>query len=124
MRVVDWLDAQAPGTLYLTAITLAEVRYGIAALPTGARQSRLRERFEEDFVGLFTGQILDFDEPAATAYAQLRADARRAGRAIGDFDALIAAIALARRFTVASRDTAPFETAGVTVVNPFDDAAR
>ncbi len=119
-RVVAWLDAQVVDTLYLTTITLAEVRYGIACLPEGGRRQRLHDRFEGQFVPLFRGRTLAFDEPATTAYAALRARARTQGRAIGDFDALIASIASATGFMVATRDTTPFEAAGVAVVNPFD----
>lgn len=118
--VVSWLDAQVVETLYLTTISLAEVRYGIACLPEGGRRQKLRDRFEGEFVPLFHGRTLAFDEPAATAYAALRVKARAQGRVIGDFDALIASIASATGFTVATRDTAPFEAAGVAVINPFD----
>jgi predicted nucleic acid-binding protein len=117
--VVEWLDAQSAETLYLTTVSLAEIRYGIAALPRGRRRTRLHELFETQFVPAFAGRILSFDEPASATYGDLRAKARAAGRAIGDFDALIAAIASSRDFVVATRDTSPFEAAGVEVVNPF-----
>lgn len=118
--VVAWLDAQALETLYLTTVSLAEVRHGIACLPDGGRRQKLHDRFEDEFLPLFGGRILAFDEPATAAYATLRAAARARGRAIGDFDALIAGIASATGFTVATRDTAPFQAAGVAVINPFD----
>ncbi len=118
--VVAWLDAQVVETLYLTTISLAEVRYGIACLPKGRRRQRLHDRFEGEFLSLFNGRTLAFDEPATTAYAALRATARAQGRAIGEVDALIASIARATGFTVATRDTAPFAALGITVVNPFD----
>jgi toxin FitB len=121
--VITWLDAQAVETLYLTTISLAEVRYGIACLPKGRRRQELQDRFEGEFVPLFHGRTLAFDEQASTAYATLRAQARAQGFAIGDFDALIASIASVTGFAVATRDTAPFEATGVAVVNPFDDAA-
>lgn len=118
--VVAWLDAQAPETLYLTTISLAEVRYGIACLPEGRRRQTLHDRFEGEFLPLFHERTLAFDEPATIAYAALRARARALGSPIGDFDALIASIASVTGFTVATRDTAPFEAAGVAVVNPFE----
>jgi hypothetical protein len=118
--IVAWLDAQVVETLYLTTISLAEVRYGIACLPKGRRRQRLHDRFEGEFMPLFYGRTLAFDEPATTAYAALRAAARAQGRAIGDFDALIASIAHATGFTLATQDTAPFAAAGITVVNPLD----
>lgn len=117
--VVAWLDAQVVETLYLTTISLAELRYGIAALPAGKRRTRLRDRFETEFVPLFTDRVLAFDEPATLAYAELRANTGRTGRAIGDYDALIAAIAIQSGYAVATRDTTPFEAAGVAVINPF-----
>lgn len=117
--VVEWLDAQPIETLYLTTVSLAEIRYGIEALPDGRRRTRLRELFEAQFMSAFAGRILSFDEPASAAYGELRAKARAAGRAIGDFDALIAAIAVSRDFLVATRDTSPFEAASVGVINPF-----
>lgn len=119
-RVVEWLDAQIAETLFLTTVTLAEVRYGIAALPTGKRKAGLTERFEADVVPLFAGRILAFDEPATHEYAAIRARARATGLSIGDFDALIASIAKSHRFGVATRDVAPFEAAGVaSVIDPF-----
>lgn len=120
--VVAWLDAQAVETLYLTTISLAEVRYGIACLPEGRRRQKLHDRFEGEFLPLFHGRTLAFGEPATIAYAALRSRARVQGLAIGDFDALIASIASVTGFTVATRDTAPFDAAGVGVINPFDEA--
>ena len=105
--VIAWLDEQVIETLYLTTLSLAEIRFGIAALPRGKRATRLRQRFEEEVVPLFADRILSFDEPATGAYAELRAAARKVGHAIGDFDALIAAIAKASGFTVATRVTQP-----------------
>lgn len=119
---VAWLDAQVVETLYLTTISLAEVRYGIACLPKGRRRQALHDRFEGEFVPLFDERILAFGEPATRTYAALRAQARAQGLAIGDFDALIASIASVTGFMVATRDTAPFEAAGVAVVNPFDES--
>lgn len=119
-RVVAWLDAQIVDTLFLTTVTLAEVRFGLAALPTGRRRTALTARFEADVLPLFADRILAFDEPATREYATLRARARAAGAALGDFDALIASIANAHGFGIASRDTAPFLAAGVpTVIDPF-----
>ena len=76
--VADWLDAQAIETLYLTTVTLAELRFGVAALPAGRRRDRLGERIENDVLAAFEGRTLAFDEPASAAYAALRARARNA----------------------------------------------
>ena len=118
--VLAWLDQQDIDTLYLTAITVAELRFGIAALPLGKRKHRLEEDFEKLVLSLFDGRILPFDEAATSAYAQIRAKAKSTGKAIGVADAFIAAIAAHRQFTVATRDVSPFQTAGISVINPWD----
>lgn len=114
-----WLDAQQIETLYLTTISVAEVRFGIALLPPGRRRTILHDRFENTVLPEFAGRVIDFDIEASAAYAGLRADARRQGRAIGHFDALIAGIALSRGFAVATRDTSPFVAANVEVIDPI-----
>ncbi len=106
-------------TLFLTTVTLAEVRFGIAALPAGRRQRTLASRFEDEIVAAFGDRILDFDEPSSRHYAQIRAAGRTTGTPVHQFDAMIAAIARHHGMSVASRDRAPFESAGLTVHDPF-----
>jgi toxin FitB len=118
--VVAWLDDQTIETLYLTTVSLGEVRLGIAVLPAGRRRRALHQRFEESVVPAFADRILSFDEPASASYAILRARARANGRAIAVTDGFIAAIAHAHGFTVATRDTGPFDAAEVPVINPFE----
>ena len=118
-RVLAWIDAQAIETLYLCTISLAELRFGIAALPEGRRRDALLASLEQRVLPLFEGRTLSFDEPAARAYAVLRASARAAGRAISPADGYIAAVAAARDLTVATRDTAPFEAAGLKTLDPW-----
>lgn len=118
-RVVAWLDTQPLETLFLSAITVAELRFGIAALPAGKRRDRLAEDVEQRVLPLFLGRVLPFDLPATQAYAELMTRARAAGRAIAAADGYIAATAAANGLAVASRDTAPFVAAGVNVVNPW-----
>jgi toxin FitB len=117
--VLEWLDQQEIDTLYLTAITVAELRFGIAALPLGRRKRSLEEDFEHHILSLFEGRILPFDVAATVAYARIRAKAKADGKAIGIADGFIAAIAAEHGFSVATRDTAPFEAAGVAVINPW-----
>ncbi len=117
--VLAWLDAQIVETLYLSAISLAELRYGVAVLPDGKRKDSLRASLEGRIVPVFGPRILPFDTAAAEAYAVLRARARSSGKAIAAIDGYIAAIAAAKGFAVATRDTSPFEAAGVPVINPW-----
>ena len=117
--VLTWLDAQTIETLYLSAISLAELRFGIAALPSGKRKETLQSSLEQSILPLFAGRILPFDTAASEAYAVLRARARAQGKAISPADGYIAATATAHGLIVATRDTDPFEAAGLTVINPW-----
>ena len=117
--VLSWLDQQDIETLYLTAITVAELRFGIAVLPSGKKRHRLEDEFEQHILSLFEGRVLPFDESVTTAYAEIRAKARSTGKAIGMADAFIAAIAAHHGFTIATRDVSPFKFAGIPVINPW-----
>jgi predicted nucleic acid-binding protein len=118
-RVVAWIDAQPLHTLYLSAITVAELRFGVASMPAGRRRDVLRERLETRVLPLFAGRVLAFDSTASIAYAELMATARAAGAAIGTADGYIAATASAANMAVATRDCAPFQAAGVSVIDPW-----
>lgn len=113
-----WLNEQAAETLYLSSVTLAELRFGIAVLPTGKRKSALTHSVDGLF-GLFEGRVLPFDVNAAQHYADLAATARKSGRGFPTPDGYIAAIAASRGFIVASRDTSPYEAGGLQVINPW-----
>ena len=118
-RVIAWIDAQPMETLYLCAITVAELRAGVALLPAGKRRSGLHENLERRVLPLFAGRVLPFDLPCTQAYAALMAKARTAGLAVATADGYIAAIAATNGFAVATRDTRPFEAAGAAVINPW-----
>lgn len=120
-RVLIWIDEQAIETLFLSAVTVAELRFGIGAMPTGRRRSVLHERLEQEVLPLFAGRVLSFDLAASQAYAELMVRPRSEGRAIGKADGYIAATAASRGYVVASRDVSPFEAAGVRVLNPWED---
>ena len=121
-RVVAWIDAQIVETLYLSAVTVAELRFGIAAMPMGRKRTTLDNRLEHEVLPLFQGRVLSFDLEAARAYADLMAQAKMSGRAIGKADGYIAATAIARGFTVATRDIGPFKAAGLKFINPWEIA--
>ena len=118
-RVIAWIDAQPLETLFLSAITVAELRAGVALLPAGKRRTGLQQNLEKRLLPLFAGRVLPFDLACTQAYAALLAKSRCAGLAIATADGYIAAIAAANAFTVATRDTGPFEAAGVAVINPW-----
>ena len=122
-RVTAWIDAQPLETLYLSAITVAELRFGVASLPAGRRRTLLEEDIERRILPLFAGRVLPFDLPASQAYAALMAEARRSGVAVSASDGYIAATAAAGGMAVATRDSAPFEAAGLRVIDPWKDGA-
>jgi len=104
---------------HLSAITVAELRFGVATLPVGKRREGLHDSLETRVLPLFDGRVLTFDLTASRAYAEIMAKARVAGLAIGSANGYTAATAVSRGMVVATRDTAPFEAAGVPVVNPW-----
>lgn len=118
-RVMRWLDAQASETLYLSAVTVGELRYGIATMPAGRRRATYTNWLENYTVPAFAERILPYDLTASDHYALLMSKARAAGRAIATADGMIAATAAAAGFTVATRDTSPFEAAGIPTINPW-----
>jgi hypothetical protein len=114
-----WLNAQAAPTLYLSSVTLAELLFGIAALTSGKRKDMLAKALDA-LLGLFRDRILAFDTDAARRYAELAVTARTVGRGFPTPDGYIAAIAASRGFMIASRDTAPYLAARLTVINPWE----
>ena len=118
-RVIEWIDAQRLETLFLSAITVAELRAVGALLPAGKRRAGLQQSLETRVLPLFAGRVLPFDLGCTQAYAELMAKARASGLAIASADGYIAAIAAANGLAVATRDTGPFEAAGLAVINPW-----
>ncbi|TNC45240.1 type II toxin-antitoxin system VapC family toxin [Rubellimicrobium rubrum] len=119
-RVLRWLAAQDAGTLFLTAVTEAELRTGLALLTAGRRREALTAALEAVLAQDFAGRVLPFEGGAAArAYAAIQAERREAGRPIAMADAMIAAIALSRGLRVATRNTGDFEGTGVELVNPW-----
>jgi predicted nucleic acid-binding protein len=116
-----WLNDQAEETLYLSSITLAELLFGIGILPAGKRKDLLIQALDA-IAELFRDRMLPFDSDAARHYAALAVKARAAGRGFPTPDGYIAAIAVARGYIVASRDTAPYAAADVAVINPWEAA--
>ncbi len=118
--VMDWLGAQDRLAVFITAITQAELLYGIEMLPAGKRRSLLSTAVQRIFLDEFPGRMLLFDEDAANVYAGIVAKRARMGRPISQFDAMIAAIAASRGGGVATRNVRDFEHCGIEVLNPWD----
>lgn len=117
--VLAWLDAQEADELHLTAVTVAELRYGVARLPGGARRDALDAAVGSVLDEDFDARILPFDRAAADSYAPIVVERERSGRPISQADAQIAAICRARQATLATRNGRDFERTGVGVVDPW-----
>ena len=117
-QVANWVRDRDRRELRTTAVTLAEVRYGIARLPDGRRKQALLTAADEIF-SAFDDQVLPLDIPAAEIYAAIASSRERAGRPVGGFDALIAAICRSRGAALATRNATDFEGTGVEIVDPW-----
>jgi toxin FitB len=120
--VLEWVDAQVEDELFVTAVTVGEILYGIARLPDGKRKSDLRASADETFDVDFTDRILAFDKSAAGHYGQVVSERERSGRPISMADALIASICLSYSASLATRNIADFEGVGLDLINPWDHA--
>ena len=121
-EVLVWMDELPPRELFVTAVTEAEVRTGIAILPAGARRSGLADAAERTLGGLFAGRVLPFDSNAARAYADIAAASRAAGHPISQSACQIAGIARSRGMAVATRNVRDFSDTGVEVIDPWASA--
>jgi predicted nucleic acid-binding protein len=117
--VMQWLERQSSARLTLTAVTVAEIFYGLDLLPEGRRRHDLAGRFQAFLTRGFGNRVLPFDRGAAEAYARLRGGRKRAGRAIDGFDAMIAAIAQVHGAAIVTRNMPDFAGCGVPVIDPW-----
>jgi predicted nucleic acid-binding protein len=122
-QVVAWLDDQHADSVWISSVTLFEARYGLALLAPGRRKSQLQERFDQLVQDDLESRVLTFDVDAAAQAAQLAADRKARGRPVDMRDTFIAGIALARRATLATRNTRHFDDLSVPVVSPWADNA-
>jgi toxin FitB len=114
-----WMNAQSSDNLYLTSVSWYELLYGLELMPSGKRRDGLRFTLNALRTEFFADRMLSFDENSASALSKLMAQARVDGIAISLGDGQIASIAVQHGFSVATRDTLPFEAAGLQVINPW-----
>jgi predicted nucleic acid-binding protein len=122
-RALAWFDRQDATSLFLTAISVAELKAGVALLPEGRRKEKLRHILDGLLAGFVT-PVLPFDREAALAYAAVVVHAKAKRYTLPVADGQIAAIAKVHGFAVATRDVAPFVAAGVDVVNPWEEVGQ
>ncbi len=117
--VAAWIAERHAQEMYLTAVTEAELRYGVAILPVGRRRRMLETAMTHWLDVGFRERILPFDSAAARAYAEIAADRRQAGRPIGEADCRIAAICRSRGAVLITRNVRDFIGAGIAVADPW-----
>ena len=117
--VVGWLDAQPAESIWTTAVTVFEIRTGLELLEPGRRRTQLEQAFEQLLSAELDGRVQSFDQSAAIAAGEIAAARQRAGLTMEVRDVEIAGIAVARRATLATRNTRHFSDLGVELVDPW-----
>lgn len=119
IKVIKWLDQQNITDLYITTITIAEISYGLNALPSGRRRQELENNFNKAIHHAFSHRILQFTESAALNYGKLMANRKKLGRPLSVLDGQIAAIAFTQNATLATRNIKDFSDCELDLANPF-----
>jgi len=119
-RVMAWIETAEEASLYLSVLTLGEIRKGLAALPQGKRRSRIETWLEMELQARFAGRILSIDAAVADRWGLLAANARIKGKPLSAIDGLLAATAIHHNLTVVSRNVGDFKNTQVPVMNPWE----
>ena len=118
-RVMEWMEAADEELLYLSVLTLGEIRKGVAGLAQGKRRTHLETWLEVDLQNRFAGRIVPIDTVIADRWGQLATEAKRAGKAMSIIDGLLAATAVHHNLTIVSRNAKDFSGTAVQVLNPW-----
>jgi len=119
-RVVDWMEATDEAVLYLSVLTVEEIRKGLAGPPQGKRRTRLETWLELELQARFAGRIVPIDAAIADRWGSIAAEAKRRGRTLSVIEGLLAATALHRNLTVVSCNAGDFAKARAQVLNPWE----
>ena len=119
-NVLKWLNDQSSSAVYVSAVTVGEIEYGLRILPDGRRRLQMKEKFEQFIVLAFAQRVLGYDEAAARLYGEIMGVRKELGRPMSVPDGQIAAVARSHGLSIATRNTRDFEECGVDLLNPFD----
>ena len=117
--VVAWMNEVDEDRVFLSVISLAELRHGVERMPTGARRRQLDEWLKEELPLRFEGRVLLIDRVIAEAWGRILARCETAGRPINTMDGFIAATAEAHRLVLVTRNVSDFESSVKEMVNPW-----
>jgi toxin FitB len=120
-KVVEWLDRLDPNAVYLSVVTIGEIRKGIEKLPHSKRRDKIKEWLEGDLLFRFQGRILEITTDVMLIWGELTGRLEREGRQITAIDSLIAAIALQGNCCLVTRNEHDFQHTGVTTINPWKE---
>ena len=118
-KVVTWLESVDPDNIYLSVITLGEIRKGIEKLPASKRKNTLDSWFNDELLVRFHNRILPLDLPVLLTWGKLTARLEKNGTPLPAIDSLLAATALQTEFTLVSRNTEDFQLAGISLYDPW-----
>jgi len=121
-KVVEWLDRLDSNTIYLSVITIGEIRKGIEKLPPSKRKERIKEWLEGDLLLRFQGRILEITTEVMLIWGELTGRLEKEGRPITAIDSLIAAIVLQGNYRLVTRNEHDFQYTGVTIINPWKES--
>ena len=119
-RVIEWMEAADEAMLYLSVLTVGEIRKGLAGLAQGKRRTHLETWLEVELQARFAGRIVPIDASIADRWGLIAAEAKRKGKALSVIDGLLAATALHHNLTVVSRNVSDFMNTQVQVLNPWE----
>ncbi|MER9158749.1 type II toxin-antitoxin system VapC family toxin [Mesorhizobium sp. M0778] len=119
VRVLDWLGGLDEDRSFISVVSIAEIRRGVALMDEGRKREALAEWLARDLPQRFEQRVLPVDEPVALAWGDLMGLAKRRGRGLSSMDGLIAATAIAQELTLATRNTKHFEDFGIELVDPW-----
>ncbi|TAF99048.1 MAG: type II toxin-antitoxin system VapC family toxin [Betaproteobacteria bacterium] len=122
-KVVEWLNEAPAQSLWITTVTVFEVRFGIAALPAGRKRERLSDAFGDLVTADLGGRVLEFDVAAAEQAAALAGERRAQGQTVEIRDTMMAGIALARKAAIVTRNTKDLQHPSLRLINPWQGAA-
>ena len=120
-QVVTWVHAQETPSLYVSAVTVGELRKGFALLPRSKRRTQLEEWFELFFLPFFEDRVLPMTQRVGSRWGVLSAARQLGGTPLNTADGMIAATALEHGLTLVTRNTRDFAGLGLTLLNPWED---
>jgi predicted nucleic acid-binding protein len=119
-RVLAWMESTNESLLYISVLTLGEIRKGVAGLPQGKRRTQLETWLELELQIRFSGRILSIVAAIADRWGLLAAQAKRKGRSLSAIDGLLAATAIDHNLTIVSRNVGDFANTQVSILNPWE----